>query len=40
MPRQNVIVRVLGNAAERYGQLVVYLRLNGIVPPRTAARQQ
>ncbi|OFW19947.1 MAG: hypothetical protein A3H27_15290 [Acidobacteria bacterium RIFCSPLOWO2_02_FULL_59_13] len=25
---------------EHYGNLVTYLRLNGIVPPRTAARQQ
>ena len=40
MTRQNVIVQVLGNAAEHYGQVVVYLRLNGIVPPTTTARQQ
>ena len=40
MTRQNLIVQVLRNAAEHYGQLVVYLRLHGIVPPRTAARQQ
>ena len=40
MTRQNVIVQVLGNASEHYGQLVVYLRMNGIVPPRTAAREQ
>ncbi len=37
------LVAIIGNFKdnhEHYGQLVVYLRVNGIVPPRTAARQR
>jgi len=30
----------LQDAADHYGQLVIYLRLNGIVPPATARRSQ
>lgn len=36
-------VPVLSNIVDNmdhYGNLVVYVRLNGLVPPRTAARQQ
>ncbi|MBI4444106.1 MAG: DinB family protein [Acidobacteria bacterium] len=35
-----VVISNLKDNHEHYGNLVTYLRLNGIVPPRTAARQQ
>jgi len=38
--RQNIIVQALLNANDHYGQLVVYLRLNGIVPPATTERNE
>jgi uncharacterized damage-inducible protein DinB len=36
----SIIVAVMIDNMDHYGNLVVYARLNGIVPPRTAARQQ
>ncbi|MSO19978.1 MAG: DinB family protein [Acidobacteria bacterium] len=39
-PRWSVIMAVLLDNMDHYGNLVVYARLNGITPPRTAARQQ
>jgi uncharacterized damage-inducible protein DinB len=39
-PRWTVIQAVLLDNMDHYGNLVVYARLNGITPPRTAARQQ
>ena len=36
----SVIMAVLLDNMDHYGNLVVYARLNGITPPRTAARQQ
>jgi len=39
-PRWVVVIRNLKDNHEHYGNLVTYLRLNGIVPPRTAARQR
>jgi len=39
MSRFGVIVANIKDNHEHYGNLVTYLRLSGIVPPRTAARQ-
>jgi uncharacterized damage-inducible protein DinB len=36
----SVIMAVMLDNMDHYGNLVVYARLNGITPPRTAARQQ
>ena len=36
----SIIMAVLLDNMDHYGNLVVYARLNGLVPPRTAARQQ
>jgi uncharacterized damage-inducible protein DinB len=33
LPRARTVWQAMGNAQNHYGQLVVYLRLNGIVPP-------
>ena len=35
-----IIISNMKDNHEHYGNVVTYLRLNGIVPPRTAARQQ
>ncbi|OFW05327.1 MAG: hypothetical protein A3G20_00530 [Acidobacteria bacterium RIFCSPLOWO2_12_FULL_59_11] len=40
MLRLGVVITNIKDNHEHYGNLVTYLRLNGIVPPRTAARQQ
>ena len=40
VPRLTAILANMKDNHEHYGQLVVYLRVNGIVPPRTAARQR
>ncbi len=40
VPRLSVVISNMKDNHEHYGNLVTYLRLNGIVPPRTAARQQ
>ena len=34
-----ILVNIIDNM-NHYGNLVVYVRLKGMVPPRTAARQQ
>ena len=40
VPRwQPVLANIVDNM-DHYGNLVVYVRLNGMVPPRTVARQQ
>jgi uncharacterized damage-inducible protein DinB len=39
-PRWTAIQAVMLDNMDHYGNLVVYARLNGITPPRTAARQQ
>ena len=38
--RLRVAVGAMTNCYDHYGQLVVYLRLNGIVPPATARQQK
>ena len=38
--RLRVAIGAMTNCSNHYGQLVVYLRLNGIVPPSTARQQQ
>lgn len=40
VPRWAVVLANMKDNHEHYGNLVTYLRLNGIVPPRTAARQR
>lgn len=40
VPRWAAVLAVIVDNMDHYGNLVVYMRLNGIVPPRTAARQQ
>ena len=40
VPRLTAVLANMKDNHEHYGQLVVYLRVNGIVPPRTAARQR
>ena len=40
VPRFAVVIAHAKDNHEHYGNLVTYARLNGIVPPRTAARQQ
>jgi uncharacterized damage-inducible protein DinB len=37
-PRWNAIVSLLVDNQDHYGNLVTYVRLNGMVPPATAAR--
>ena len=37
--RLGITTLAVWHASDHYGQLVVYLRLNGIVPPATAARR-
>jgi len=39
-PRWQPILANIVDNMDHYGNLVVYVRLNGMVPPRTAARQQ
>lgn len=39
VPRWQPILAVIVDKMDHYGNLVVYVRLNGMVPPRTAARQ-
>ena len=39
-PKWAIMMAVMLDNMDHYGNLVVYARLNGIVPPRTAARQQ
>ncbi len=39
-PRWGAALFNIMDNMDHYGNLVVYMRLNGIVPPRTAARQQ
>jgi uncharacterized damage-inducible protein DinB len=38
MPRWAIIMANLMDNMDHYGNLVVYVRLNGMVPPRTASR--
>jgi uncharacterized damage-inducible protein DinB len=38
--RLALVTRAVGHGYDHYGQLVVYMRHNGIVPPSTARRQQ
>jgi uncharacterized damage-inducible protein DinB len=38
--RLALVTRLVGHGYDHYGQLVVYMRHNGIVPPSTARRQQ
>ncbi len=38
--RLRIAVGAMTNCYDHYGQLVVYLRLNGIVPPATARQQK
>lgn len=40
MPRWAIALANIVDNMDHYGNLVVYMRLNGIVPPSTAARQQ
>ena len=40
MTRISAYMHALHDIVDHYGNLVVYLRLNGIVPPSTATRQQ
>ena len=40
MTRMSAYLHALNDIIDHYGNLVVYLRLNGIVPPSTATRQQ
>ncbi|MBI3895638.1 MAG: DinB family protein [Acidobacteria bacterium] len=40
MPRFGIVISNMKDNHEHYGNLVTYLRLNGIVPPRTAGAQQ
>ena len=40
MSRMSAYLHALNDIIDHYGNLVVYLRLNGIVPPSTATRQQ
>ena len=40
VPRFAVLIAHFKDNHEHYGNMVTYARLNGIVPPRTAARQQ
>ena len=37
-PRLGIVINNLKDNMDHYGNLVTYLRLNGIVPPRSAAR--
>ena len=39
-PRWSAALANIADNMDHYGNLVVYMRLNGIVPPSTAARQQ
>jgi uncharacterized damage-inducible protein DinB len=39
VPLHTIWIMAVGHATEHYGQLVVYYRLNGLVPPATAADQ-
>ena len=38
--RLGISTLALWHATDHYGQLVIYLRMNGIVPPRTAAERR
>lgn len=38
MPRWVVVMQAIGHSKEHYGNLVTYLRLNGMVPPSSAPR--
>ena len=40
MPRANVVLSTISDLMDHYGNMVTYLRLNHIVPPRTAERDQ
>ncbi len=40
VPRWRLVMQAIGHAKEHYGNLVTYMRLNGLVPPSTAAAQQ
>ena len=40
MPRFGIVIANMKDNHEHYGNLVTYIRLNGITPPRTAARKQ
>ena len=39
-PRMGIVINNLKDNMDHYGNLVTYLRLNGLVPPRSAPRQQ
>ena len=38
-PRWLIVMQAIGHSKEHYGNLVTYLRLNGLVPPSSARRQ-
>ena len=40
LPRWRLVMTAIGHAKEHYGNLVTYMRLNGLVPPSTAAAPQ
>ena len=40
LPRWRLVMSAIGHTKEHYGNLVTYMRLNGLVPPTTAAAQQ
>ena len=40
LPRWRLVMQATGHSKEHYGNLVTYMRLNGLVPPSTAAAQQ
>ena len=37
LPRWRLVMNAIGHAKEHYGNLVTYMRLNGMVPPTSAA---
>ena len=39
MPRWVIVMQAIGHCKEHYGNLVTYLRLNGLVPPSSAPQQ-
>ena len=40
LPRWRLVMQAIGHTKEHYGNLVTYIRLNGLVPPASQPQQQ